>query len=96
MEVDEDETMSAVDNAYAVDLFLTAIHAIVEKEDLTAVAKGDSRYIQVIDVLSVQYDTFYIINEHYFPLSIAASSTPTCWCSASAAAPTRRRRARRC
>ena len=45
MEVDEDETMSAVDNAYAVDLFLTAIHAIVEKEDLTAVAKGDSRYI---------------------------------------------------
>ena len=45
MEVDEDEAMSAVDNAYAVDLFLTAIHAIVEKEDLSTVAKGDSRYI---------------------------------------------------
>ena len=45
MEVDEDEAeaMSAVDNAYAVDLFLTAIHAIVEREDLSAVAKGDSR-----------------------------------------------------
>ena len=45
MEVDEaeDDAVSAVDNAYAVDLFLTAIHAIVEKEDLSAVAKGDSR-----------------------------------------------------
>ena len=45
MEVDEaeEDAVSAVDNAYAVDLFLTAIHAIVEKEDLSAVAKGDSR-----------------------------------------------------
>ena len=40
---EENDAVSAVDNAYAVDLFLTAIHAIVEREDLSAVAKGDSR-----------------------------------------------------